>query len=121
MDFARVGSLTSLNGRPWAVSPVVGQLSLHEMADYFKLLGEPTRWRFLLRLYRRSGLGVAEAAAYLGLSQPALSQHLFRLRLAGLVEFQRRGKHTHYCLTARGRYIIEKVALGLVKYLAKPP
>lgn len=121
MDSVQNGSLTSLHGRPRAASPVVDQLSLHEMADYFKLLGEPTRWRLLLRLYGGSALGVAETVKCFGLLQPALSQHLCRLRLAGLVEFERRGQRSYYRLTVRGRYVVEKVAWGLVKYLAEPP
>lgn len=123
MDSTRIGSLASLkassNGQPHAVSPA--REIIREMAGYYKLLGEPTRLRLLVRLHRAPIFGVTEAAKELGVSQPALSKHLGLLMAAGWVECARYGKQNGYSLTARGRHILERMAFGLAHYYANPP
>jgi len=68
----------------------------------FGLLADPTRIRILWAL--REGVAdvnsLAEAA---GCRQSAASQHLAKLRLAGLVEGQRSGRHVNYRL--RGGHV----------------
>jgi DNA-binding transcriptional ArsR family regulator len=64
---------------------------LREIAVYHKALADPTRLRILQRL----AIGPATVTAlidHVDLSQPLVSWHLRRLRAAGLIETQRRGR-----------------------------
>ena len=70
-----------------------------------RALGEPARLRiFLLLLERRHC--VRSLAGELGVSEPAVSQHLKIMREAGLVRGEKYGRHTHY--------LPEQVALGFL-------
>ncbi len=61
----------------------------------FKALGDSNRLR-IIEILLRSDLCVGALARLLGLSEPALSQHLKVLREAGLVRGEKRGYWTHY-------------------------
>ncbi len=69
-------------------------------AQVFSALADPTRLKLLKLLSdnRSSALCVNAMAAWLGVSQPAVSQHLRVLRNAGLISGARRGYHVHYVL-----------------------
>jgi ArsR family transcriptional regulator len=66
-------------------------------ARMFKALGDETRLQ-ILGLLRLRELCVCELTALLPVSQPAVSQHLRRLKEAGLVREQRRSYWTYYAL-----------------------
>jgi|YNPNPStandDraft_1061719.scaffolds.fasta_scaffold20813_3 ArsR family transcriptional regulator len=70
-------------------------------ASFFAALADPTRLQ-LLRILARQPAGCAlcvnALAAHLGISQPAVSQHLQVLRGVGLVYPVRRGMRVHYYL-----------------------
>jgi ArsR family transcriptional regulator len=68
-------------------------------AEHFKALGDPTRLKILeLLLSHKSILCVCAIAEKLGISQPAVSQHLKILKHAGLVKGTRRGYNVHYTI-----------------------
>jgi len=68
-----------------------------KLAAVFKALGDPTRLRILKLLAGRSGpLCVGALARSLGVSQPAVSQHLRVLKGLDIVEGNRIGTHVHY-------------------------
>jgi len=71
---------------------------LDSLASTFKALGDPTRLS-MLGLLRIRDLCVCEFVTLLGLSQPAVSQHLRRLKETGLVTCHRRGTWVIYHLT----------------------
>lgn len=62
-----------------------------------KALCEPSRCRIVSLLSQRTYCGSA-LATILGLSAPAVSQHLRILRDAGIVYCEKYGYHTHYKL-----------------------
>lgn len=65
----------------------------------FAALADPTRLKLLKLLCRQrspDALCVNALAALLGVTQPAVSQHLRVLRSIGLVKGERRGYHVHY-------------------------
>jgi DNA-binding transcriptional ArsR family regulator len=64
-------------------------------ADAFRLLGEPTRLHIVWRL-RQGPAAVGELAAEAEANLPAMSQHLAKLRMAGLVRASRRGQRMIY-------------------------
>jgi len=71
------------------------------LVKLFKLLSDETRLRILYYLTERSELHVRALCDLLGESQPAVSHHLALLRVAGLIERRREGKHNYYGLKTR--------------------
>ena len=71
-------------------------------AQVFSALADPTRLKLLKLLSdnQTSALCVNAMAMGLGVSQPAISQHLRVLKNAGLISGERRGYHVHYALEA---------------------
>jgi DNA-binding transcriptional ArsR family regulator len=72
-----------------------------------RMLADPTRLRILW--YLASGeYDVASLTAAVGAARPAVSQHLGKLRLAGLVTVRRDGRRAVYA--ARGGHVRRLVA-----------
>ncbi|WZO96289.1 metalloregulator ArsR/SmtB family transcription factor [Isosphaeraceae bacterium EP7] len=76
--------------------PPVSDSSVRELAQVFKLLSDETRLRILLYLAQNQELHVTALCDRLGQSQPAVSHHLALLRVSGLIESRREGKHNFY-------------------------
>ncbi|HXZ30241.1 MAG TPA: metalloregulator ArsR/SmtB family transcription factor [Dehalococcoidia bacterium] len=75
--------------------------SIEQKAAIFNALADPTRLRLLMSLCNQKepdALCVSALTGLLGISQPAVSQHLRILRSAGLVKGERRGYHIHYSI-----------------------
>ena len=68
------------------------------IVQLFKLLADETRVQILYFLTQRHELNVGSLCELLQQSQPAVSHHLALLRLAGLIEMRREGKHNYYRL-----------------------
>jgi ArsR family transcriptional regulator len=66
---------------------------LRELRVFHKALADVNRLRIVRRLADGEA-SVAELIAHVGLSQPLVSHHLKRLRVAGLVETRRVGRET---------------------------
>lgn len=64
-------------------------------ADTFRLLADPTRVRILWALLQGE-TSVACLADIVGAAPTAVSQHLAKLRLAGLVQGRRQGTYVYY-------------------------
>jgi len=69
-----------------------------DLVQVFKLLSDETRLRILMYLMREGELHVTALCEKLGQSQPAVSHHLALLRVAGLIEARRDGKHNYYSI-----------------------
>ena len=83
-------------GQALAVMPPVSEQAVRELAQVFKLLSDETRLRILLYLAQNNELHVTDLCTRLGQSQPAVSHHLALLRVSGLIESRREGKHNFY-------------------------
>lgn len=70
---------------------------MNSLADIFKALADKTRLR-LVDLLMTHDLCVGALANRLGISKPAVSQHLQILRKVGLVKGEKRGYWTHYTI-----------------------
>ena len=70
---------------------------LDSLAELFRVLGDPTRLE-MLGLLRVREICVCEFVQLFDLSQPSVSQHLRRLKEAGLVVGRRRGMWVWYRL-----------------------
>ncbi len=101
--------MQATNDRPGlgsSESPEHGALTVSDdlidnLVKLFKLLSDETRLRILYYLTQRSELHVRALCELLGESQPAVSHHLALLRVAGLLERRREGKHNYYGLKTR--------------------
>jgi DNA-binding transcriptional ArsR family regulator len=69
-----------------------------QAVEFFKLLADETRLRIVYVLKQRGELNVQTMCRILQLTQPAVSHHLALLRVAGLIELRREGKHNFYRL-----------------------
>lgn len=67
-----------------------------ELVQLFKLLADETRLQVLFYLLQETELNVGTLCALLQQSQPAVSHHLALMRVAGLIEMRRDGKHNFY-------------------------
>jgi len=97
---ARKGTkrLGNSDGHSSQVLPAVSEQAIRELAQVFKLLSDETRLRilFYLALSENRELHVTDLCNRLGQSQPAVSHHLALLRVSGLIESRREGKHNYY-------------------------
>jgi len=90
--------------------PELSQRTVKELVQVFKLLSDETRLRILLLLVRQREMHVRALCDQLGQSQPAVSHHLALLRVAGLIEPRREGKHNFYSiLPARFQELLKMV------------
>lgn len=78
------------------------------LAEDFKLLGDRTRLT-ILALLKVSELCVCDIVELLGTSQPGASQHLRKLKAAGLLNETRRGQWVVYSLNVEDKPHIRDV------------
>jgi ArsR family transcriptional regulator, arsenate/arsenite/antimonite-responsive transcriptional repressor len=74
---------------------------VQEQAAIFAALGDPTRLKLLTLLCQQREpevLCVNAMVGLLGVSQPAISQHLRVLKSVGLVRGERHGSRVHYAV-----------------------
>ncbi|MDQ0352155.1 ArsR family transcriptional regulator [Alkalibacillus filiformis] len=71
------------------------KVTTDELSNVLKLLGEKTRLTIMQSVYVRE-LCVCELVELLDMSQPAISQHLRKLRDAKLVQEKRKGNWIYY-------------------------
>lgn len=70
---------------------------LTDIADFFKVFGDPTRLKILFMLTEGEA-NVNTISATLNLSQSVVSQHLKLLRVSRLVSYRKDGKNVIYRL-----------------------
>jgi ArsR family transcriptional regulator len=77
-------------------SPLLPEGLVKDWCRVFKLLADETRFWILFHLVQEKELNVTQLCARLKQSQPAVSHHLALLRVAGLIDWRRVGKHNFY-------------------------
>ena len=82
--------------RTSAPFPELSEQLEKDLVQVFKLLADETRLKILMYLLREGELHVSALCDKLGQSQPAVSHHLALLRVAGIIEPRRDGKHNFY-------------------------
>ncbi|AGA30991.1 ArsR/SmtB family transcription factor [Singulisphaera acidiphila] len=70
--------------------------AIRNLVQVSRLLGDEMRLRILFYLARNQELHVTDLCDRLGQSQPTVSHHLSLLRVSGLIESRREGKHNFY-------------------------
>lgn len=76
--------------------PAVSDTVIRDLVQVFRLLSDETRLRILFYLVQNQELHVTDLCDRLGQTQPAVSHHLALLRVSGLIEARREGKHNFY-------------------------
>ncbi|MEZ6057017.1 MAG: metalloregulator ArsR/SmtB family transcription factor [Planctomycetaceae bacterium] len=76
--------------------PEISEKLEKNLVEVFKLLADETRLKVLFMLIREGELHVSALCDRLSQSQPAVSHHLALLRVAGLIQARRDGKHNFY-------------------------
>ncbi|MDR3635682.1 MAG: metalloregulator ArsR/SmtB family transcription factor [Isosphaeraceae bacterium] len=76
--------------------PPVSDIVIRDLVQVFRLLSDETRLRILFYLVQNQELHVTDLCERLGQTQPAVSHHLALLRVSGLIEARREGKHNFY-------------------------
>ncbi|AMK79319.1 ArsR family transcriptional regulator [Methylomonas methanica] len=89
---------------------------LHELAEFYKLLGNTTRLRILLALDQRE-LCVCDIAHVLGLSLAATSHQLKLLRDQGWLRMRNDGRMVYYRL--HSEYLVKAIKGDLTLLEAK--
>jgi DNA-binding transcriptional ArsR family regulator len=87
-----------------------------QLADLFRLLGDPTRLRIVLAC-AEGRRAVGAIAELLGLSPSLVSHHLRLLRAARIVRAERQGKQVFYL--AADLHISAMLA-GMLEHVAEP-
>jgi ArsR family transcriptional regulator len=82
--------------RTSAPFPELSEQLEKDLVQVFKLLADETRLKILMYLLREGEMHVSALCDKLGQSQPAVSHHLALLRVAGIIEPRRDGKHNFY-------------------------
>ncbi len=93
---------SELNGhaRLPSVATLPGQRT-GELVQLFKLLADETRLKIIHYLMQKDELNVRTFCSLLAQSQPAVSHHLALLKVAGILDCRRDGKHNFYRLVPR--------------------
>ena len=84
---------------------------IHRLADFFKILGDPTRITIVFALLEKE-MCVCDIATLLNMSKSSISHQLKTLKIARLVKYRRSGKTIFYSLD--DRHIDEIVSIGVL-------
>ena len=82
---------------PPAISDILSHEKAQRMAEFFSILGDPSRWRILSAL----ALGetrVRDLAEQVEMTESAVSHQLRILRSARMVSYHKRGRNVFYTL-----------------------
>jgi ArsR family transcriptional regulator len=72
-------------------------MDIKHLADIYRALGDPTRLK-IISLLRIRDCCICELVPIFGISQPAVSRHMSRLKSVQLVRESRRGQWVFYSL-----------------------
>jgi DNA-binding transcriptional ArsR family regulator len=83
---------------------------MERLALTYKVMGDPTRLKIIFAL-TEGEMCVCDMAAYLGLSESAVSHQLRRMREQGLVRPRREGQVLYYALD--DAHVADMLMIGL--------
>ncbi|MBC2712609.1 MAG: winged helix-turn-helix transcriptional regulator [Desulfosarcina sp.] len=93
-----------------AKAEAIAEKELDRLALTYKIMGDPTRLKIIMAL-RGGEMCVCDIAAFVGLSESAVSHQLRRLRELSLVRSRRDGQILYYTLD--DKHVLELVTIGL--------
>jgi len=93
-----------------ARAEAIGEKEMDRLALTFKIMGDATRLGIIMAL-RGGEMCVCDIAAYIGISESAVSHQLRRLRELSLVRSRREGQVLYYALD--DDHVLDLVTVGL--------
>lgn len=93
-----------------AKAEAIAEKEMARLALTYRILGDPTRLKIIMAL-RGGEMCVCDIAAFLGLSESAVSHQLRRLRELSLVSWRRDGQILYYRLD--DNHVLELTRVGL--------
>ncbi|MCF0258864.1 MAG: winged helix-turn-helix transcriptional regulator [Erysipelotrichaceae bacterium] len=84
---------------------------LEQMADFYKIMGDPTRLKILISLERHE-FCASDLASLAGMSRSAISHQMKALKSAKLVKSRKEGKTVYYSLDDDHIHAILNVAFS---------
>jgi len=81
----------------------ISTLGMSKASNILKLLGHETRLT-ILKILENHDCCVCEFVEFFDVSQPAISQHIRKLRDVGLIEEERKGQWIYYSLNKNSEY-----------------
>ncbi len=78
--------------------PILPESLERDLRQLFKLLSDKTRLKIFVLLARDGEMDVTSLCERLNHSQPAISHHLSLMRLGGIIQMRREGKHNYYAV-----------------------
>lgn len=85
-----------------------------ELMEFMKIISEPNRFNIILLLYKNEELSVSDISAYMGISQPAVSQHLKILKLSNFIKPRKANGRVFYSLDNVGLETSYKCGIGFL-------
>jgi len=89
-------------------------MELDRLAATYKILGDPTRLKIVMALLNGE-MCVCDLAAFIGLSESAVSHQLRRLRDLSLVKKRRDGQILYYALDDQHVQVLLRIGLDHVR------
>ena len=83
------------------------------MDEVFKALGDPTKLQIVNMIAQNGEICVCRIVEALGMNQPGISQHMAKLKQAGLVRHRKQGQWIYYSLN------IDNFKTGPLAYLSE--
>jgi DNA-binding transcriptional ArsR family regulator len=83
-----------------AARSLIARIDHEALAEFFEALGHPTRLA-IIQILLVQEMCTCDLAAALGLSEPAISQHLRILRTLDIVSWRRAGRMQYYAIDDR--------------------
>jgi DNA-binding transcriptional ArsR family regulator len=93
-----------------ARAEAIDEKDVDRLAQTYKIMGDPTRLKIILAL-RGGEMCVCDIAAFIGLSESAVSHQLRRLRDLSLVRSRRDGQVLYYSLD--DDHVVDLITTGL--------
>jgi DNA-binding transcriptional ArsR family regulator len=93
-----------------AQKETVAGKELHRLSSIYKVLGDPSRLQIVMAL-RNIEMCVCDLAAFLGLTESAISHQLRRFKDLALVKSRREGQVIYYSLD--DAHVAELLSVGL--------
>lgn len=96
--------------------PEVSEDLATELAEMFRLMGDPSRLRIILSCLE-TPTSVGNIAEHLGLSNSLVSHHLRLLRAARVLRGHRQGKQIYYSATD---HHVSRVIADMLEHITEP-
>ena len=103
-----------------AVERLLPSAEIEQLAELFKLLGDPTRLRILYSLVEVGELCVCDLAVVVGSPETSVSHALRLLRMAGVVRVRRDGRMAYYAINDHHVRLVLDLAAEHLRHEVEP-